>query len=944
MSDRPRDRVGEPDLVWIAPRGDAPFVRLAAEAIAPRVPRRNGAIDVTRSVIATPSGRGGRMLEAQLLSVAEAEGLRLDPPAVVTAQRLADRLLEGEVLADATMLERTVAWRRALGEASESDRNALGLDREGPAVVDAIRTLAATAITLEDELGREGRTFEDAAGGVPAAAALLEIDSGAVPDEAERWAALGAVRARVTAALARAGLAALVDRERMLLRSGRPRAERLFLVGFLEVSGAVRALASRVATTVIVPEPADPGAKAARDAFGVPKAGGEPIPIVPLESIRVAGGPRSQAEAALEFLAECSRRTPQPAIDEIAIGVADENLFATVAASLRDEGLGGHQPGGRPILRREPLRALAAALAWRTGRDAESLATLVRGPRAGAAIRGVTERDPVAELDAFLAATCLVRLDGELPAEAKGCATVERIVRWVDDATRPLEGLPVGPKAAAAAIVEVLATLGVDRDADLRGELEKLLQRLAAASPMVVGEITPAEAASLVLDLAAAAREPVDPRGDEIELLGWLELLLEPAPHLCIVGMNEGCVPGRGSAPAWLTGSMTTALGLPDAGARLARDAAILEALLRFRPDLRLVFGRSSPAGDPLLPSRLLLGGTGRELAARVQSLFAAPPTRTRRGASAVGTGFTVPAPAGDLGVSIDSISVTSLRTYLEDPVRFWLERHERIAAVDPRPAELDSATFGTLVHDVLDAAFADATVRASTVVAEVRDAFLAALDRLVLARLGPRLRPALRMQVRSMRTRLERLAAIETASRQDGWLIHDIERSLPESCTLVAPDGVPVRITGRMDRVERRDSPDGPEYRILDAKTSEEAKSPREAHFGGPKSAPAWVDLQLPLYRHFAAAIVGADPARISTGYLQLPADPRKVAIELADFTPEEHASAVAKAIETIGLIRAGSFARAAGSGRGPNRDDDPLRFILQTPVFAGGDGEEEA
>lgn len=323
MPDRSRKVQGgvlTPEVVWIAPRGDAPFVRLAAEAIAARLPRRNGAIDATRTVIATPSGRGGRMLEAQLLAVAEAEGLRLDPPAVVTAERLADRLLEGEVPAGATELERTVAWRRALDGASEAERRALGLDREGPAYADAIRSLAATATVLEDELGREGKTFEDAAGGVSAAAALLELDHDSVPDEAQRWAALGAIRRRVVAALAGAGLAALVDRERMLVDRGRPRAERLLLVGFLEVSGAVRALASRVPTTVILPEPANPEAKAARDAFGVPRVGGAPIPIVPLAAIRVAGGPRSQVDAALEWLAERSRDTPPPAIDEIAIG------------------------------------------------------------------------------------------------------------------------------------------------------------------------------------------------------------------------------------------------------------------------------------------------------------------------------------------------------------------------------------------------------------------------------------------------------------------------------------------------------------------------------------------------------------------------------------------------------------------------------------------------
>lgn len=931
----------DPVIEWIAPREGKSFVRLAAEAIAARLPRGNGAIGGIRSVVATPSSRGGRLLESQVLAVAEAEGLRLDPPAFVTAERLADRLLEGEVPAEATRLERTVAWRRALGQADRSERHALGLDLEASAAIEAIRSLAEVAITLEDELGRAGKTFEDAAGRVPDVAARIGLELDSIADESQRWAALGAVRRRVVASLAAAGLAARIDRERELVRSGSCRVDRLVLVGFLEVPEAVRALASRVPTTVILPEPAEPVAREARDAFGVPRPGGT-LPVVPLEAIRVAGGPRSQAEEALEFLAERASQTPPPAIDEIAIGVADPELVATVAATLRDAGVGAHEPAGTPILSREPLRALAAALAWRESRDAASLATLVRGPRVGEAILAETGRDPVAALDAFLEATCLSWLEGELPNDAPGAGTVARIRDWIDAAVRPLGGPAAEPKVAAKGVAEVLASLGVDREVDLRDGLEKLLQRLASASPSVVGAITPAEAAGLLLDLAASVREPAGPRGDEIELLGWLELLFEPAPHLCIVGMNEGCVPDRGPAPAWLTGSMSTAIGLPDPGSRLARDAAILESLLRFHPGLRLVFGRSSPSGDPQLPSRLLLGGSGRELAERTRALFAAPPKRARRGSSAARTRFTIPSPPADLGPSITEVSVTGLRTYLKDPVRFWLEQHEEVDEVNVRPAELPAKVFGTLVHAVIDAAFADLSVRASTDARVVRDEFLANLDRLVLARLGPRLRPAVRMQVRSMRARLERLAAVEVASRQAGWVIHDIERKLPASATLVAPDGTPVRISGRMDRVERRDSPDGPRYRVLDAKTSEEPKSPREAHLAGTEAMPEWIDLQLPLYRHFAARIVGVDASLVSTGYLHLPADPGLVAIEESDFSSEEYAAAMAKAVEAIGRIRAGEFPRT-GRGGDPRRDADPLRFILQTAVFTGGDGGEE-
>ena len=221
------------------------------------------------------------------------------------------------------------------------------------------------------------------------------------------------------------------------------------------------------------------------------------------------------------------------------------------------------------------------------------------------------------------------------------------------------------PLEAANAIAAMLSRLGVDRDPADRKILETELARLATASPLAVGRLTPCDAAELVLEMAATAREPADPRADEIELLGWLELLLEPAPHLCIVGMNEGSVPDRGDAVAWLTPSMASALGLPDPESRLARDAAMLEALRRFRPGVRLVFGRRSAAGDPTMPSRLLLGGSGPDLAKRVRTLFREPRGVRRAAVGREKSAFTVPQPPADLAKKFEIIGVTGHRLWI---------------------------------------------------------------------------------------------------------------------------------------------------------------------------------------------------------------------------------------------------------------------------------------
>ena len=129
----------------------------------------------------------------------------------------------------------------------------------------------------------------------------------------------------------------------------------------------------------------------------------------------------------------------------------------------------------------------------------------------------------------------------------------------------------------------------------------------------------------LALDLFGESTRFDDKPADAVELLGWLELLWEDAPHLVVAGFNDGRVPEAVVSDAFLPESLREQLGLKTNAARFARDAYLLAALAAPRGQggqLDLLVGKVSTAGDPLRPSRLLLLCDDAMLPARVRFLF----------------------------------------------------------------------------------------------------------------------------------------------------------------------------------------------------------------------------------------------------------------------------------------------------------------------------------
>src|SRR5690606_5849519 len=192
---------------------------------------------------------------------------------------------------------------------------------------------------------------------------------------------------------------------------------------------------------------------------------------------------------------------------------------------------------------------------------------------------------------------------------------------------------------------------------------------------------------------------------------------------------------------------------------------------------------------------------------------------------------------------------------------------------------ELDAAAFGNLLHTVLDRF-------GSSPFVEVPDAKLLAqflndqLDEIVAEQFGTRRLPAVNLQIRQLRARLDAFARWQADWFAQGWRI----RSCEKSCAVAPPElqvpGTTIYIKGRIDRVDFNERTG--EWAVLDYKSSDSGKTPRSQHQASGK----WVDLQLPLYRHLAREFGAPPDAKL--GYIRLPKDPSSVGESFADWTLE--------------------------------------------------------
>ncbi len=541
-----------------------------------------------------------------------------------------------------------------------------------------------------------------------------------------------------------------------------------------------------------------------------------------------------------------------------------------------------------------------------------------------------------------------------LAAARRAVATAERLLGSFGGSSKPLSRW-------SRELLMLLAELNADRTSAGAGgspEDEEAWTKIAAAAdgfaavpPGLDPEIGGAEAIRLLLDATASVSLAERPVAEAVDAMGLLELPLDAAPNLVLLGVHDGAIPGRGVRDPLLPESLRRQLGLPGDAQRLGRDAYLLTAAMRGRRAVRVIAGRRGVGDEPLVPSRLLLprDGDGRALAARLERLVdpdrvdPAPvlprPGRADPDAFGVPVLEGLPAP--------ETMTVTAFKHFLECPYRFALRHLLKLEPVEEDPRELTPAAFGSLLHAALDAFARDAAAVALREAEPIAEAMRSHLDGIVRGWFGSRPRSAVRLQVDRMRQRLDAWARTEAQWRAEGWRTVATEHSL-DGAVLEVPHEAPMPIRGTIDRIDHH--PETLRWRIIDYKTGDAARDPLVAHLGTTRLREAgeavWTDLQLPLYRHLLEGVrlrpdlppVGGD---VAVGYVLLPRSIAEVGWKAAPWGDEHQASAIERARRIVQEIRGGRFEPATRTPR-----SDPWAWIVQRPAMlpdaGAGDGEE--
>lgn len=801
----------------------------------------DGELDLSKVLVATPGARAGRVLSTLLAQACQDRGLVLTPPDLVTAGRLAEAL--APAARPAGDVHRLLAWAQVLRSAAE--------ERIAPVLPESAEPEAwALEISRSlEELARGGLRCRDVA-------------RGELPplEDPQRWHALAALQGEYEALLGRAGL---VDPSLNAIDAGPDVAaglREIVLLACMDLSPLVRRMLRNapcpVYALLMLEEGLDDDGVVLEDFWRNADIDVEPGDVFVTEGAEAQGSLAVRAAVDLETSA---------------IGTADESLAGAVRRAADGHGLSVHVAWGPSASATGPARLLADLALLLRERSFIALARVLTNPIVVSTLAREEHRfDQLPRaIDDYAGAALPTKAFAKLP---EGTPRVERPRRIVMHAQArlkkklgPLRGEPRLLREWAHALGHVLTDL-LGPSQDLLGPAS--LEAVAAIGEQVRGlaslpealdadVVSAHEAISLVLGQLDQRGAPVEPGGEDLDLLGWLELPLDPSPAMVVMGMHHSTLPAATTPGPLVTEGLRRALGLPGEDRTLARDAANMAALVGGIRRVRFVLGSVDANGEPLLPSTLLLRGRGdgpARVLERVRSRFETPPAREAPPACDYRVGVMRDAEP------ITSMAVTSFRTFLESPYQFYLRYVLGLREVESMPtiSRLEANTFGTLLHEALARFGGDVASREIEDEGEIRRLMHAALWESAELLAGRRPSAITLAQIDAAEHRLAAFARVEAARRREGWRTLEVEWS-PEMRPPLGDTGI--CLSGTIDRIDFHAETGS--LALFDYKTSNEARPPATVHRGRDG---AWRDLQLPLYE------ILARPIALEHGIEQLP------------------------------------------------------------------------
>lgn len=862
-----------------------------------------GFCDLSHVTVVFPGHRAGRRFMELLAGMTQNRNI---PPDVITVGDLPEQLYHPQK-PFADELTQRLAWRQALRNLPiDLVRRVIPHPPEEQSV-DAWLHIGEMFAGLHRELSADRLRFSDVVNRMTSQPTFTEV---------ERWKALSEIQEEYLRILDGLNLwdqqtARLVAIEQQECRTSR----QIVLVGTVDMNQTLRAMLDQVAEQVTVYVHAPRSLQRSFDKHGclVPRKWVDAqIDLLP-EQMILADKPVDQAQAIASQLSllKGSRR-----VDEITIGLADDTLVPTTQSVLSQAGVGTRWFAGQAFGDSPVAFLLGNLLAYLETRQTHQFAALVRHPDVSAWL-GQQGVDPLwlLALDKYISEHLPTSLGHWLGSEDRS-APVRKVYDLVEASISPLLGPARVAGEWAEPLVEWLLNLNAHRefdpdspaDAAALTAFEKFYRAIDSLNNLpesLAPAVNAAQALRLALGQVEQQMIPPPPNAEAIELLGWLELPLDDAQDLIVAGFNEGSVPSSLNSDLFLPNSLRSELKMTDNARRLARDVYALSAILHSRRRVTLIAGRVDARGDALRPSRLWFATDPETVAQRVLKFFHEPGDESLAEANAeladVSSGddliptwmsspesdsedepprptrLVVPRPDPERAFE-GMIPVTGFSAYLASPYRFYLRHVLKLRTLDDDVEELDARDFGNLLHAVLKG-FGRSEWKNSRDEAGIARFLDQQLEICADLQYGGDPLFPVQIQIEQARDRLKAFAQWQARRALEGWEILFTEKAV--ETTLNLDDGRTIQIHGQIDRIDRHR--ENRTWAILDYKTGEQRKSPREVHL----SRGEWVDLQLPLYRILAEPHGVAGDVQL--GYITIPRDNDRMECLLAEWSPDE-------------------------------------------------------
>ncbi|QDT12302.1 PD-(D/E)XK nuclease family protein [Stieleria marina] len=925
--------------------------------------------DASRCICVLPAARSTRRLASLLRWESEEQDFDFRLPDIITVGQLAEKLYT-PTYPLALDFEQTLAWSDVLRNMNPDDLRPLVPTLPLADAVSAWLELAGTLRRLHSELASSSLSFADV------------VKEAETESEQRRWKLLDQLFGRYLQTLQQAGVADPHQARRDAIAAqqcGTP--QDVILIGTTDLSDVVTemllSLPSKVISLVAAPDTAADHF----DSLGSVKTSAWVDCQLPLrdEQLIPAADIADQSAAVAETLAEFADLY---AADQITVGVTDESQVGPVEIHLRGCGVPTYRHLGWSISQTAVGRLFDLTATYLQRQNWQSLAALVRHADVHTwltqkAAKENNQKAPVdwlPQIDALLANHFPRRVDEPLsPKAVEDFPIAITIAEWINDwlkdfltsekvaNPKPLShwsGLAQqwlcriyvdthftsDASESSATVESPTQAEPATRTEHALTATQRLLERFTSLNDHLDVAVSGAIAFEMLAQRLGDTRiaDTADP-GD-VEILGWLDLALDDAPAMVVVGLNHPFVPGAITSDPFLPGTLRTRLRMVDNERRYARDAYAMHLMLSTRNSIRFIVGQNSADGSPTPPSRLIAAAPPVDSARRIRYLLGGQRTKTvvkhQWDNQVKNTQLPIPALNAD-PTRVKTMSVTAFRDYMVCPYRFYLRHVLKMRPVDDLTGELAANQFGDLVHGALER-YGLSDQKTLTDVSQIESALIQHLHDYAADIYADNVAMAVKLQVKQAEKRLQVVAKVQAERIAAGWQIRAAEASVNETPTKTADGkvlpgaiiqldgeskgGKSMGIRGRFDRIDYH--PDTGRWAILDYKTH--GHKPEKKHLKKTDDGDEWIDLQLPLYRLMVPFLgIDAPASDVELGYFNISEKEEETKINIANFSDEQLDAADEVVHEIIRSIHAGKF-----DPTGDRVQYDDYDMILQTSI----------